>query len=145
MVVMLIATIGTVLASAQTTEDDLSWGIPMMGRAPYCMTELTEEQHEELNELINEKLEEYGVELPTRDELLDKQIERTEQRLEILTRQKELRDEGYTWEEINEIIQEEYDLESPVDDGQGMMFQRGFRRGFRMDPHDSLSDEESDL
>ena len=88
-------------------------------------------------------LEEYGVDVPTRDEILDKNIENSEKRLEILKRTKELRQNNseLSWEEINEIIQEEFELELPEDEAQGMRFGRGPCDG----PHGFMSDEESDL
>jgi DNA-binding transcriptional MerR regulator len=131
---------------------------------------LTEEQQAEINELITslkdqgtnfseiraaikEKLEEWGVELQIPelteeelDERLDNAIERNEQRLEILYREKELRDEGYTWDEIRDIIQEEFDLEFSAGEGQGMMFGHG---GFHCGPcrgsRGFMSDGEPDL
>jgi DNA-binding transcriptional MerR regulator len=68
--------------------------------------------HEEIQEAINEKLREYGIDVPTRDEMLTTRIERTTTQLEILERQKELRDQGYEWDEIKDIIAEEFDVES---------------------------------
>jgi hypothetical protein len=32
----------------------------------------------------------------------------------MLNRQNELRDQGFTWDEINEVISEEFDLEFPL-------------------------------
>ena len=123
MVVLLIATIGAVVVSAN----------------PGFFSDLTDEQKEEMKNLreslraegktraeireeMRNQLEEYGVELPTREEMLDKQIEFTEQKLEILKRIKELVEENpeITQEEIRDIISEEFDLEIP-EDGQGMM------------------------
>ena len=152
MVVMFIATIGAVIASAvdvETNEDDARqttfWGRqPMCGEPPF-IAELTVEQREELDYLltslkeegatppeihdaVQQKLAEFGIEVSTLDEKLDIQIERTEQRLEILNRKDELREQGYTWEEIKDIIQEEYDLDLPEGIGYGMNFQRGFRQ-----------------
>lgn len=135
LVVMLVATIGAVLVSAQESEGGMFWG------KRGFMTELTDKQREEMKTTMQQKFEEYGIEMPTRDEMLDKQLEHTEQRLEILNRQKELREQGIEWEEIREIIQEEFELEFP-EEGQGMRFERGrcggFRRGF-------ISDGVSDL
>jgi len=92
-------------------------------------------------------LEEYGVDVPTRDEILDKNIENAEKRLEILKRTKELRQNNSElyWEEIDEIIQEEFELELPENEGNSMRFGRGFGRGPCKGPHGFLSDEESDL
>lgn len=132
LVAMFIATIGAVIANAQ----------------PGFFSEITEEQKAELWEMresliedgascqetrdaMREQLESYGVELPTRDEMLAKKIEFTQQRLDILERKHELRDEGFEWEEIREIIEEEFDLEFPDDAGCGKGFRRGFRQGYR--------------
>jgi len=150
-VVIIITTIGVIIANAQTDDtssDDLSQK-PYEGRRQMCGPEpypsnetkfkpffynLTEEQKTELNELIQslkdsgansseirnaiqEKLDEFGV----LDEQLDNAIEETQQRLEILNREKELREQGYSWNEINQIIQDEFGLEAPVGEGQGMM------------------------
>ena len=50
------------------------------------------------------------------------------------------------WEEIRDIIQEEFELESPAVEGQGMMFRHGFRRGPCGGPCGVLMyGEESDL
>jgi len=153
LVAILVATIGAVIVSAQTEDtsmEDLSTGTfwhrgRRCGEAPF-MAELTVEQREELEVLITslqdddatpeeiktvvqEKLKEFGIEVPTIDERLDMKIEKTEQRLEILNRQKELLEQGYTMEEIRDIIQEEYELEEMFGEGQGMMSRRGFKRG----------------
>ncbi|MFX1555255.1 MAG: hypothetical protein ACFFBV_15130 [Promethearchaeota archaeon] len=163
MVVMLIATIGTVIASSaddETTEDDTKhttfWGFWGRGTMRFgsenLFYELTDEQEEEImqiketmidegatceeiREAIMQKLDEYGI----LDKRLDNAIEQTQQRLKILERQKELRAEGKTWEEINEIIQEEFELEFP--DGEAMMSQHGFRRGFCGGPRSFMSEE----
>ena len=130
LVVMLIGTIGAVVASAH----------------PGFFSELTDEQMEELNELrqelkdsgatweeikeaTHEKLEEYGIEMPTREEIIDMKIEHTQQKLDILERTKELIQENpdISNEEIREIIQEEFELEEPF--GFGMKGSRGFHRG----------------
>ena len=95
-VVTLLATIGAVVVSA----------------SPGFLSDLTDEQKEELRalrqelrdegatceeirEAMHEQLESYGIDLPTQDEMLDKQINQTRQRLEILERKKELREEGF--------------------------------------------------
>ena len=118
----ILATIGVTAIGAQT-EDNMFWG--RLGFIP----ELTEEQREDLKTTIQQKFEEYGIEMPTRDEILEKQIERTEQRLDILKRQKELREEGYEWEDIQETIQIEFEIEFP-EDGHCMRFGYGRCRGF---------------
>ena len=152
-VAMVVAAIGAVLVSAETitTEEDEQMLMPHWGRRHMCgepqlMSELTVEQRSELDEVITTlkdegatreeicdaitaKLQEFGIEIPTLDERLDAEIERTEQQLEILNRQKELRNEGYDWEEISSIIQEEFDLTTPVGFGHGMMFRPDFKGG----------------
>ncbi len=124
---LIITAIGAVLATAETddTIDETTIPIPPEGKhgiRPFSYN-LTEEQQAELENLmttlreqnatrnetqavIQEKLDEYGV----LDTQLDNEITQTEQRLIILNRQKELRDQGYSWDEINTIIQEEFDL-----------------------------------
>ena len=135
LVVMLVATIGAVLVSAQESEGGMFWG------KRGFMTELTDEQREEMKTTMQQKFEEYGIEMPTRDEMLDKQLEHAEQRLEILNRQKELREQGIEWEEIRDIIQEEFELEFP-EEGQDMRFGRGRCGGFR---RGCMPDDVSDL
>jgi hypothetical protein len=143
LVVMLIVTIGAVVASAH----------------PGFFSDLTDEQKadlketretlleegatcKEIREAIRGLLESYGIELPTREEMLDKQIERTEQRLQILNRMKELmEDPDLTQEQIMEIIQEEFDLEMPNAEGQCIKRGFGFRRGPGCGPRGLMSSE----
>ncbi len=80
---------------------------------------------EEIAEAIFAKLDEFGIP----DKRLDNEIECTEKKLEILYREKELREEGYSWDEIKDIIQEEFDLELPYGDDQAMKFGNYFRCG----------------
>lgn len=143
MVAGLLATIGAVVVSA----------------SPGFFSDLTDEQKEELRELrqelrdegatweemreaMREQLEEYGVELPTREEMIDMRIERTQQRLDVLERIKELIQENpdITNEEIQEIIQEEFELEMPGE-GFGMMHRHGFCRGPGCGPRGFMSEE----
>ena len=150
MVAIVIATMGAVFVSAET--DNASdtgdwhrpcWGNRQMYKQPAIDSELTEDQQIELDELVSnlidegasreeireavfEKLDEFCV----LDERLDKAIERTEQRLEILNRENELRDQGYSWDEIIDIIQEEFVLENPSGEYSGMMPRHGMVRGF---------------
>ena len=166
MVVILVTTIGAVIASSaddETIEDDTQqttfWGFWGRGTMRFgsgnLFYELTDEQEEEIMQIketmidegatceeirvaIMQKLDEYGI----LDKRLDNAIEQTQQRLKILERQKELRVEGKTWEEINEMIQEEFDLEFP--DSDGMTSRHGFRRGFCGGPRGFMFDEESD-
>lgn len=154
---LFIATIGAALATGQTDDtiddnSDTTEFMPeqfpfgdrspgLMGIGP-CGSELTDEQQTELEELIStlrnqnatgyeiriaiqEKLDEFGV----FDTRLDNEIAQTEQRLTILNRQKELRDEGYTWDEINSIIEEEFGLENATGMGWSIMDGHGFRHG----------------
>ena len=133
MVAALIATIGAVAVSAQ---------------GPF-FNDLTDEQKQEMKDLrqslidegktraetheeMRSQLEGYGIELPTREEMIDKRIEQTEQKLEILNRVKDLIEENpeLTKEEIRDIISEEFELELP-EDGKGMMFRHRGRCGPR--------------
>jgi hypothetical protein len=133
---LLIATIGAVAVTGQTddTTDDLTPPEHLFGGTHGMMGcgmfgySLTDEQSSELEELmislreqnatsdemrsaIQEKLDEFGV----LDAQLDNEIARTEERLTILNREKELRDEGYSWNEITSIIEEEFGLENTID------------------------------
>ncbi|NHJ85934.1 MAG: hypothetical protein FK734_10765 [Asgard group archaeon] len=150
-VALLIAVIGAVIVSAETEEitDDEStnkyiWDFGRRGHMEISKNnlfyELTDEQEEELiqlkqtmidkgatceeiQEAVMEKLDEWGI----LDKRLDEAIEQTELRLEILNRQKELREQGYSWEEINSLIQEEFELEGMFLEGE--MFGHGFGHG----------------
>ena len=144
---LLFSTIGAVLVTAETdaTTDETTQPIVFGGRHEMhgfglLSTYLTDEQQEEINETITslrnqnatheeiqaaiqEKLDEFGV----LDTQLENEIEQTQQRLTILNREKELRDQGYSWDEINTIIQEEFDLENTM--GFDMTFDQGFGPG----------------
>jgi hypothetical protein len=152
-VALLIATIGAIIVSAETkdiSEDETSnkffWGFGGVrdreiskGNLFYELTDEQEEEIlqlkqtmidenatcEEIQEAVMQKLDEWGI----LDNRLDNAIEQTELRLEILNRQKELRAQGYSWEEINDIIQDEYDLGSFTGYGPGMDFGLGFHKG----------------
>jgi DNA-binding transcriptional MerR regulator len=176
MVVILVAVVGAVITNAQTddpsgekTQQNMFFGKRARWGQPPFFSELTDEQKEEIEALretlkeentsaediraaIQEKLEEFGVEIgppeltdEERDEQLDTAIERTEQQLTILTREKELRENGYSWDEIKDIIQEEFDLEFPAGDGQGMMMGPGFHDGLCRGPRGFMSDTASDI
>jgi len=150
---MLIATVGAVFATGQTdgttdaTTNDTTPQTPFGGRhgmnglGPFAYN-LTDAQQTELKGLITslrdqnatpeeirtaiqEKLDEFGV----LDAQLDDEIAQTEQRLTILNRQKELRNEGYNWDEIRNIIDDEFDLQNTSGIGQDMMFEHGFKCG----------------
>ena len=121
---------------------------------PYAY-ELTEEQQTELEELmtslreqnaspdeirtvIQEKLDEFGV----LDTQLDNEIAQTEQRLTILNRQKELRNEGYSWDEINTIIEDEFGLENTTSVGLYITDGPGYGHGLRGGPQDFMASED---
>jgi hypothetical protein len=95
---------------------------PMRGYGPF-FANLTDAQQAELKTLIEtlrsqnatpkeiqaavqQKLDEFGV----FDRKLNDDINRTELRLQILNREKELRSEGYSWENITSIIQQEFNV-----------------------------------
>lgn len=170
---LLIATIGAALATGQTddttddTTDDatndtltqLPFGNHhgMIGFGPFG-SELTDEQQTELEALmtnlrdqnatpdeirtaIQEKLDEFGV----LDKRLDNEIAQTEQQLTMLNRQKELRNEGYSWDEINGIIEDEFSLENTTRIGWDIMGGPcGFGHGPHGGPRDYMVPEESD-
>ena len=158
---LIITAIGAVLTTAQTdaTTDETTITIPPEGKhglGPFAYN-LTEEQHAEIENLlttlkeqnatrnetqtaIQEKLDEFGV----LDTQLDNEITQTEQRLVFLNRQKELRDQGYSWDEINTIIQEEFDLENITNMSYGMMQSPGFGQGPCGGPHEFMPSEELD-
>ena len=154
-VVLIITTIGVIIVNAQNndTNSDDSYQKPFMFNRQMCRDEpsrsnetklgpfcynLTEEQQTELKDLIEnlkesganfseirkaiqDKLDEFGV----FDEQLNNAINETEKRLEILNREKELRDQGYSWEEINQMIQDEFGINAPIGEDHGMMFRYG--------------------
>ena len=156
---LLIATVGAAFATGQTdnaTKDANDYAsdttitqIPFRGNhlqmGPWpCTNELTDEQKTELEALMTslrnanatkdeirtailEKLDEYGV----LDAQLNKKINLTEQRLTILNRQKELRNEGYSWDEIKSIIGDEFGMDNAtgIDYGMYGMTDGGPRNG----------------
>jgi hypothetical protein len=61
-----------------------------------------------------------------------------------LNRQKELRNEGYSWDEIRNIIEDEFDLENTTGVGQDMMFEHGFECGPCRGSRGFITSEESD-
>ncbi len=165
LVCLLIATVGAALATGQTddktstTTDTSTSGTPaerpmgdrhgMMGLGMFQYN-LTDEQRTELEDLmtspreqnatpeemrtaIQEKLDEFGV----LDTQLENEITQTEQRLTILNREKELRDEGYSWDEITSMIQDEFGLENATGIGMDMM---GGPGGFGHGPHGAPPD-----
>jgi DNA-binding transcriptional MerR regulator len=161
---LLIATVGAAFATGQTDDitDDTTPHIPFEGRhgmrelGPFA-SELTDKQQTELEELmttlreqnatpeeirtaIQGKFDEFGV----LDTQLDNEIAQTDQRLTILNRQKELRNEGYSWDEIRNIIEDEFDLENTTGVGQDMMFEHGFERRPCRGSRGFITSEESD-
>jgi len=156
-------------SSDDETQQDLFFGKHCRGEQIPFFSELTDEQKEEIEALresleeegasaediraaVQEKLEEFGVaferpELTDEelDEQLDTAIERAEQQHNILNRKKELREDGYSWEEIEDVIQEEFDLSFPAGGHQGMMKGPGFHGGPCSDPQDFMSDTDSYL
>lgn len=155
MVAMIIATIGAVLVSAETedAEDTEEWHMPFIGRGMFSQ-DLTDEQQaeleelitslseegatiDEINEAVNQLLDEWGI----LDERLDNKIEQTQEQLAILERADELRDQGYSWDEINDIIQGEFDIDYHISFGQDMMFGHG--HGHHHHPGGFFESEES--
>lgn len=150
LIVVLLATVGAILVNAETPENATLFR-PMFGCRPNqfmqpIFKELNEDQKQELHELyedlrennatheevinaVTEKLESWGIDIPTRDEMLDQQIQNAQNHVELLERKKELREEGYEWDEIQEIIQEEFDLPLHPENMMKHPFKHG-RRGF---------------
>ncbi len=164
-IALVLATIGAVLVTADDTDDDtediLEWNMPFRGRGIFS-TDLTDEQQAELEDLIasiseegetpdeireavNQLLDEWGI----LDERLDNAIENARNQLAMLERANELRDQGYSWDEINDIIQEEFDIDYPIDFGQDMMSGHGhmhYHPGGFFGSDESLDvDTESDI
>jgi hypothetical protein len=107
------------------------------------MTNLREQNasNDEMRTAIQEKLDEFGV----LDTQLDNEITKTEQRLTILNRQKELKNEGYSWDEISGIIEDEFGLENSTGIGWDMMGGHGgFGHGPNRGPGYCIAPEESD-
>ena len=171
LIVLLVATIGAVIASADTDDSDGNegWKFPFWGKRNMHIgipfkSELTDEQIEELKELkenleaegknpeeireaIKEQLELYGIEFPTIEERLDNAIANTEQRLEVLEYIKGLIIENpdLTREEIRDLVQEEFDLDLPEGFGCGMRFRQGFRCGYYAGSRDFSNNGDSEI
>jgi hypothetical protein len=79
---------------------------------------------QEMQSAIQQKLEEFSV----FDTQLDNQIAQTEQRLTILSREKELRNQGYNWTEVRNMIQDEFNLQNSTNGDLGTMQGQGFGR-----------------
>jgi hypothetical protein len=160
---LLVATVGAAFATGQpnTIKKDANpqipfWGSLGMNRFGPFAYNLTTTQQTELTDLITslrqqnatpaeirtaiqEKLDEFGV----LDAQLDNEIAQTQQRLTILNRQKELRNEGYNWDEIRNIIIDEFDLQNTTGIGQDMMFEHGFKCGPCRGPRGFMANEET--
>lgn len=163
-VVMLVATIGAVFVTAQTngtgtdtTPQKTFWGRRQMNGFGLFAANLTEEQKAELQTLvttlksqnatcqeiqvaIQQKLDEFGV----LDKQLDNEITQTEQRLTILNREKELRTQGYNWTDIQQMIQDEFNLQNTTGFGHERMPGRGFDRGSCGGPREFSPHEKPD-
>jgi hypothetical protein len=161
---LLVATVGAAFATGQpndttnTTTPQIPplWDAQGMNRFGPFAYNLTDAQQTELTDLITslrqqnatpaeirtaiqEKLDEFGV----LDAQLDNEIAQTQQRLTILNRQKELRNEGYNWDEIRNIIIDEFDLQNTSGIGQDMMFEHGFKCGPYGGPRGFMTNEET--
>jgi len=142
-ITLILAAIGAILVTADDTDENANdieeWNMPFRGREIFC-PDLTDEQlgeieeliaslsnegatRDEIREAVNQLLDEWGI----LDERLDKAIEQTQERLAMLERADELRNQGYSWDEIKDIIQEEFGIDYPIEFGQGMMFKHGHR------------------
>ena len=106
------------------------------------ITNLTEEEatSEEMKVAIRHKLDEFGV----LDTWLSFEIAKTEQLLATLNMQKELRDEGYVWTDINNITQDEGALTNMNGPDLGFTNDVAFHSGPRGGSGGFLPPEESD-
>jgi antitoxin component HigA of HigAB toxin-antitoxin module len=95
---------------------------------------------QEIQAAIQQKLDQYGI----FDKQLGNEINRTEQRLQILNREKELRAEGYSWVNITDIIQKEFNITAFGCNGQEMGFPSDFPRGSPKGPHGLMPGKDSD-
>ena len=151
--ISILATIGAVIVSADITNDNenKNWLFTCGGKEPMneghpFLSELTDEQREEIKEIketmeeegktqeeireaIKQQLETYGIEIPTMEERIDNAIAQTEKRLEILEYTKELLESNpdLTKEEIRNLVEEEFDIELPEFNEEGMNFHHRFR------------------
>ena len=151
-VASILATVGAVIVSADIIENEENSNWPFafackrqMNYRHQILSELTEEQREEIKELketmdeegktpeeireaVKLQLESYGIEIPTREEILDDAIANTEQRLEILNYIKDLITENpdLTREEIRDLVEDQFDLDLPEFDENGMNFRYEF-------------------
>ena len=91
---------------------------------------------QEIRAAVQQKLEEFGV----FDTQLDNQIAQTQQRLTILNREKELRNQGYNWTEVRKMIQDEFNLQNSTKGDLGMMQGQGFGQRPCRGPHGGRRD-----
>jgi hypothetical protein len=163
MIGMLLATIGVALAREHTNDTtgtfterpQFKGGRCMGGPLPFFYN-LTDEQQTEIDALrqqlmkqnatateirtaIQAKLDEFGV----FDKQLDSEIQQTEQQLQILNREKELRNLGYGWDTIQQTIHDEFNVTTPIGADYGH-FGHGFGRGSYNGPYDFIPDNASD-
>lgn len=160
MAAMIIATIGAAIATAQTGDTTTTTtpqvkvpGTEGMNRFGPCGYNLTTEQQTELQQLITtlkdqnatgkeiraaveQKLEKFGV----FDAQLDEQITQTQQRFTILNREKELRNQGYNWTEVRQMIQDEFGLQNSTAGGYGALFDHGPDHGSCKEPFSRSQD-----
>jgi hypothetical protein len=170
MTALIIGTIGIVGAVSQTngtapdqTTQPPAWNTQNRTRPFDCFPNhhdegfgynLSTEQQTELNDLmttlrnenvspleirtaIEAKLESFGV----FDTQLDKQITQAQERLTILNREKELRNLGYNWTQVRQMITDEFDTDNTTNRDVGMMPGNRYRQGPRRGPHQDRSDE----
>lgn len=147
----LIASIGATFATGALDDPTINTSVlpptnttqGMYGIGPFA-SNLTDEQQteiwslitslrdenatpEEMKVAIQNKLNEFSV----LDTWLSSEITQTEKKLAILSRQKELRDEGYSWADIRNITQDEFDLQNMTGLDLGLMNDAGFHHGPR--------------
>ena len=94
----------------------------------------------EIQAAVQQKLDEFGI----FDRQLSDEINRTELRLQILNREKELRTEGYNWENITTIIQQEYNVTINGRNGYQMGFPNDHARGPHNGMHGPMTWRDSD-
>lgn len=90
---------------------------------------------QEIQTAVQQKLDQYGI----FDRQLNDEINCTEQRLQILNREKELRAEGYSWVNITTIIQKEFNVTIYGCNGYAMGFPDDHARGPQRGPHGPMA------
>jgi hypothetical protein len=94
----------------------------------------------EIHAAVQQKLDEFGV----FDRQLSDDINRTELRLQILNREKELRAQGYSWGNTTSIIQKEFNVSINGCFGYDMGSFRDHARGPPRDMHGPMGCRDSD-